>query len=352
MKFLIVEDDLSVVEYIVDILDSMDIEHDAVTNVEDAKKQLACTSYACVLLDLCIPAKPGRGGASEDFGVILLTEIQRIKKPSPPQVYMMTAHTAQGFDLAAKLLRLGARDFISKPFTDRGRKLTKIIQGVLSTSETESEPRNHVSKVAESQAPYIEPSNYSGEFAGGELVIEKDRITLCGHTVLYTARSKRIVRILEVLNQHTRVGAWVAKSGPELASELVGTAGEAAVVSAIYNFRKALTDVLRTQMGVEADNQTIVCSGGTGYRFSDSVTVRDARKTVAVVAPEVETLASRRELILTLLRQSGKMRSRNIASELGCSLKTVKRELDTLRLAGHIEFVGPSKTGTYQLVGS
>ncbi|MFM8398813.1 MAG: response regulator, partial [Pirellula sp.] len=99
MKFLIVEDDSSVVEYIVDILDSMDIEHDAVTNVEDAKKQLASTSYSCVLLDLCIPAKPGRGGASEDFGVILLTEIQRIKKPSPPQVYMMTAHTAQGFDL-------------------------------------------------------------------------------------------------------------------------------------------------------------------------------------------------------------------------------------------------------------
>jgi len=66
------------------------------------------------LLDLCIPAKPGRGGASEDFVVILLTEIQRIKKPFPPQVYMMTA--------------------------DRGRKLTKIIEGVLSTSETELVP--------------------------------------------------------------------------------------------------------------------------------------------------------------------------------------------------------------------
>lgn len=34
----------------------------------------------------------------------------------------------------------------------------------------------------------------------------------------------------------------------------------------------------------------------------------------------------------------------------GCSLKTVKRELETLRLAGRIEFIGPSKTGTYQLV--
>ena len=91
---------------------------------------------------------------------------------------------------------------------------------------------------------------------------------------------------------------------PQPAYACGGSAGEAAVVSAIYNFRKALTDVLRTQVGGEADNQTIVCSGGTGYRFSDSVTFRDARNAVPVQAPEVETPACRRELILTLLRQS------------------------------------------------
>ncbi len=84
---------------------------------------------------------------------------------------------------------------------------------MLSTSETEPEPRTHVSNAAETLAPYTEPANDSGEFAGGELVIEKDRITLCGHTVLYTARSKRIVRILEVLNQRARVGLWWPRVG-------------------------------------------------------------------------------------------------------------------------------------------
>ena len=49
---------------------------------------------------------------------------------------------------------------------------------------------------------------------------------------------------------------------------------------------------------------------------------------------------------------SAKLRSTCIANHLGCSLKTVKRELETLRLAGKIEFIGPSKTGTYQLVGT
>jgi DNA-binding response OmpR family regulator len=264
MKFLIVEDDPSVGEVIVDILDSMDIEHDAVTNVEDAKKLLATTSYACVLLDLCIPAKSGRGGASEDFGVILLTEIRRIKKQSPPPVYMMTAHTAQGFDLAAKLLRLGAIDFISKPFTDRGRKLTKIIQSVLSTSETEPEHRNHVAKVAELPSPYIEPKVTSGEFTGGELVIEKNRITLCGHTVLATSRSARMVRILEVLNQRTTVGEWAAKSGPELAEAIQADAGQNSVACSIHSFRTRITEVLRTEFGLKSDNQSVISSGGSG----------------------------------------------------------------------------------------
>ena len=350
MKFLIVEDDPSVVEYIVDILDSMDIEHDAVTNVEDAKKLLATTSYACVLLALCIPAKAGRGGASEDFGVILLTEIRRIKKPSPPPVYMMTAQTAQGFDLAAKLLRLGAIDFVSKPFMDRGRKLTKIIQIVLSTTETELEPRNHVSKVAELPGQYIEPKGTSGEFAGGEFVIEKNRVTLCGHTVLATSRSARMVRILEVLNQRTTVGEWVAKSGPELAEAIQADAGQNSVACLIHSFRARITEVLRTELGLKSDNQSVISSGGSGYRFNKWITVRDAREAKPEIS-QIEALPpSRRELILSLLRESGCRRSIDIATELGCSLKTVKRELDDLRLAGQIKFVGPSKTGTYRLV--
>ena len=48
-----------------------------------------------------------------------------------------------------------------------------------------------------------------------------------------------------------------------------------------------------------------------------------------------------------LSKASSKVSKTNSASML-----LDKRELDTLRLAGHIEFVGPSKTGTYRLVGA
>jgi predicted HTH transcriptional regulator len=78
--------------------------------------------------------------------------------------------------------------------------------------------------------------------------------------------------------------------------------------------------------------------------------IRDARKADSDPIEIEDTPASRRQRILELLGDGGKLRSTCIATHLGCSLKTVKRELETLRLAGKIEFIGPKKTGTYQLV--
>jgi len=85
-------------------------------------------------------------------------------------------------------------------------------------------------------------------------------------------------------------------------------------------------------------------------RRSEDHTIRDARKADSDPTEIEDTPASRRQRILELLGDGGKLRSTCIATHLGCSLKNVKRELETLRLAGKIEFIGPNKTGTYQLV--
>jgi predicted ArsR family transcriptional regulator len=49
------------------------------------------------------------------------------------------------------------------------------------------------------------------------------------------------------------------------------------------------------------------------------------------------------------LRKGEKLRAPAIAARLGCAARTIKRELDALRVEGLIEFVGPSKTGFYQI---
>ena len=62
-----------------------------------------------------------------------------------------------------------------------------------------------------------------------------------------------------------------------------------------------------------------------------------------------EPANQRRRQILAVLRAARKLRTPAIAKELGCSEKTVKRELDARRAEGHIKFVGPTSTGDYRL---
>ncbi|MFN7733790.1 MAG: HTH domain-containing protein [Pirellula sp.] len=122
------------------------------------------------------------------------------------------------------------------------------------------------------------------------------------------------------------------------------------IARSIRAFRDSAADTMRTQLGMICEKQDIIRSGGPGYRFNERITVRDARKACPEADAFPDSPADRRERIMELLRESGKLRSASIATQLGCSLKTVKRELDALRQSGRIEFVGPSKTGTYELV--
>jgi FixJ family two-component response regulator len=285
----------------------------------------------------------------KQYGINLLKDIQRIKKQSPPPVIMMTDHLAYCLDRSTKLQRLGVREFISKPFSSKGRTLSGVIQSVVESSRTNSKPV---------EGPKPEPGIVvretsvieTGPFTGGELVFKSDRVTLCGQTVFYYSRSKQTTRILEALNVKTQAGSWVAKSGPELVNEIGNTTGQNSITCSIRAFRDSAADLLKSQLGLICEKQDIIRSGGPGYRFNEWITVRDSRKAEPETVQFEDLSASRRQRILDLLRDGRKLRSTSIATHLGCSLKTVKRELDTLRLAGRIEFVGPSKTGSYQLV--
>ncbi|MFN9988241.1 MAG: hypothetical protein ACK52S_22025, partial [Pirellula sp.] len=187
-------------------------------------------------------------------------------------------------------------------------------------------------------------------FPGGELVFKHDRITLCGQTIFYYSRSKQTTLILEALNVKSQTGTWIAKSGPELVNELGIVSGQNSITCSIRAFRDSVVDLLESELGIVCGRQDVISSGGRGYRFAEWITIRDTRKADSDPTEIEDTPASRRQRIMELLGDGGKLRSTCIATHLGCSLKTVKRELETLRLAGKIEFIGPNKTGTYQLV--
>ena len=349
MKALVVEDDPTIVDMVEDVLFSLGHEFEVATNQQDAQQLLQSMDFEYVLLDLQIPAKANRGGADKQYGINCLKDIQRMKAASPPPVIMMTAHLVDYANLSGELQRNGVRECITKPFSNAIRPLSDVIVGVLSDygpkAKSIAAPKPSPSAIVR-ETPVIEAK----QFAGGELVFKHDRITLCGQTIFYYSRSKQTTRILEALNVKSQTGTWIAKSGPELVNELGIVSGQNSITCSIRAFRDSVVDLLKSELGIVCGRQDVISSGGRGYRFAEWITIRDARKADSDPIEIEDTPASRRQRILELLGDGGKLRSTCIATHLGCSLKTVKRELETLRLAGKIEFIGPNKTGTYQLV--
>lgn len=130
-RALIVEDDERVVPSIEDVLFSLGHEHEWVTNQADAQERLTAMTFDYVLLDLQIPAKGGRGGASTDCGVNLLRWMRQRRKGQCPPVIIMTGQTGACVDLTRELTENGAREFIAKPFPERGRTLASLVRKVL-----------------------------------------------------------------------------------------------------------------------------------------------------------------------------------------------------------------------------
>lgn len=129
-RALVVEDDDRIIPLIAAILSSVGHDYEWVTNQADAEAKLASDRFDYILLDLEIPARPDRGGASTACGADLLRKIRETKGQGLP-VIIMTGQTSACIDMARQLMRHGASDFISKPFPERGHTLGNVICGVL-----------------------------------------------------------------------------------------------------------------------------------------------------------------------------------------------------------------------------
>jgi CheY-like chemotaxis protein len=81
-KALVVEDDPLIVPAIQDTLIALHHEHDVAGSTADAEQLLALNRYDYMLLDLAIPARAASGGASTDFGLLLLEHIRAAHAPS------------------------------------------------------------------------------------------------------------------------------------------------------------------------------------------------------------------------------------------------------------------------------
>ncbi len=160
-KALVVEDDPQVMGTIEDTLFSMGHEHLWVTNQQDARDAIHQDHFQYVLLDLQIPAKPNRGGASKEFVINLLREVSEHDATPQTPVIIMTACISECLDMSTRLLSFGASEFIAKPFANKERSLAKVIHEVLKSEV----PRRH----STSTSPVDSRTDSPQQFSDGEL---------------------------------------------------------------------------------------------------------------------------------------------------------------------------------------
>lgn len=339
-RALVIDDNPDVARTVSETLASMGHQHDWVSSQEEARSKIAADGYSYVLLDLEIPLAPG-GYASMEYGPNLAQEIHHAPAMAGVPVIVMTSHGKEGLESAALLCEHGVVDFINKPFPATGRTLASVILQALERQHRRREHAPHRDEIL------LEP------FVGGELVFGADSITLCDVPVVLCSKSSLMWSILETLCAKLPSGRYRAFDGTALARAVQAEGGQGSIAGCIRDFRRHVSQRLKSEAEIKVGPQDVIESGGSGYRLRPWITVLQGRSvaTLAVVTgAAVDTLATQRAYVLAELAKGRHLRAPALAEELRCSESTIKRVLETLKTEGKISFVGPAKTGSYQLI--
>ncbi|MCA9090159.1 MAG: response regulator [Planctomycetaceae bacterium] len=351
-RALIVEDNLRIMETVVDVVESLGHEAVTATCQDEARQLINGHPYAYALLDLEIPVKQGRNFPRIENGINLLRDlVSHYGKQTP--VIVMTAHGNDSPHQGVDCMKMGAADYIPKPFPVSGQTLDKAILQALENSG-QSKPKQTTAK---------KPSGPPRPFEGGRLVLFKRRVEICGVEVPI---SQMMHRILTRLSEKRPNGKYVAYAGSDLIELLNLSCGQNGIGSQFLEFRNKSAERLMEEANIICERNSIIASGGPGYRLQewiiiDSGTGSPARSSDQVskeVAPDKtstdptgDALNERQRWALSQLERGVKLQLRNIIDHFGCSSATAKRDLTALKTLKLVRFVGSARAGHYRLCG-
>jgi DNA-binding response OmpR family regulator len=259
-RALVVEDDAGVMPTIEDTMFSMGHEHTWAMSQFDAQGALTDDEFDYVLLDLAIPARPD-GDADKQYGINLLDYIsQGYQLP----VIIMTAYLADCVDLSNQLRDLGAKDFIAKPFQNRGRELANKIRKLLSKSGSDRDRRKR-------ETPSEPP-----QFSGGALAFFDDRVELMGVKIISDRGPGTAILVLKELSRRNRHGHYVRMSGEDLARQLKTPGGVGAITSSVQTIRRNITQRLHRDLGLQVAKDGVISHDDQGYFLRDGIEVEEA----------------------------------------------------------------------------
>jgi DNA-binding response OmpR family regulator len=344
---LVVDDDPAIVDELVETLTSLGHRCETAACMESARLRLAADTFE-------IPV----GGQSKfprfENGKNLLREIKRDPRLTQMRVIVITGHWKSEPYAGLDVVQLGADGYVVKPFGLGGKTIDDEIRRVV------GEPTGANGRASHSE---LRP------FAGGELVFSDAAVTL-NRVGIAGRRGRSLARkILEHLNAPTGPDAkfrWQGSSGAVIA-EAIGAGDQSAVASAVKKLRDKITKVME-EAGLSVEAEDVIENRGRGYRFTDNITVAGSADTPDEPATGDHEPASdpddpasghpddpttrRRAWIMTELKCGRDLRRADVMSQFGISESTAKRDLRALIEGGDVEFVGPTKTGHYELTKS
>lgn len=353
-RALIVEDDPRIMETVIDVVESLGHEHVTASCQDDARKVLNGQPYSYALLDLEIPVKQGRNFPRIENGINLLRElVNQYGKQTP--VIVMTAHGNDGPHQGVDCMKMGAADYIPKPFPVRGRTLDKAILEAL----------EHSGQAGVKASKGKRPSGPPRPFEGGCLSLFKRRVEICGVDV---PMSQSMHKILKLLSEKRSSGKYAAYSGADLMEALGSECGQNGIASQMLEFRNKLAQRLLDEANISCGRTDVINSGGPGYRLQEWITVEVGTRASATSdspvvdagddsVKELESLSinglnERQCWAVSQLKQGVQLQIRHVIDRFGCSSTTAKRDLTALKSAGLVRFTGSARAGHYQLTSA
>ena len=332
---LIIDDNPGVREALEDRVESMGHTFDSVGCQDDALVRLKDQGYDYILLDLELPTRFGKTPLIPT-GTNLLGQIRSSVLHRHTPVIVVTAHGHDSPDLATRVFKLGANDFVKKPFENLETAIGDAIARRLPTTD-----RARTSTV---EGSALTP------FTGGDFIVTAEAVELCG-VRLCENTSGRIWQIINLLCIRTAKGILPACSGKDLADRIKIERGEKAIAEAVKTFRKRASELLAEQVGMACDGNDIIATTPRGYQLSQKLTVEIAAgamcKNGKVPVPEKSDADDRKEWFLTQLRKGKRLTRRDYEKQFGIAIATAKRDL--VSLASEVTFAGSGEDGYYRL---
>ena len=254
---------------------------------------------------------------------------------------------------------------------------------------------------ASQPATVMQPKNAEAEqasrlevFSGGAMVFFRDRVEFCGTTICGGPRCEQARKTLELLRQKNTKGDFNAFGSKKLAERIGREGGAPSVTGLIRDIRTRISEELRS-IQIQCGRHDVIVRTKQGYQFKDFITVHDGDDSIGAGIqghdlpraghnvpnhddPDVpnvrngdvpnvrdddvpnvrngdvldvpdDAAGTRRVWILQRLTAEYQLQAPDVAGQFKCSVKTAQRDLQALKEARIIEFVGAPRTGHYRL---